>query len=57
LENNETFQLKQKIKTEFLATKYRTRVADFITHMAMKPLVKIDDYNEKWHRKNAEKKE
>jgi len=47
--------LKAKVRTEILSTKYRSRVAEFVQEMAKQPLIKLDDYNEKWHRKYSVK--
>lgn len=54
-ETDENAILKKKLKTEIMSTKYRSRVANFVTEMAAKPLVKLDDYNENWHRKYSKK--
>jgi hypothetical protein len=53
-ERDENCILKAKVRTEILSTKYRSRVAEFVQEMAKQPLIKLDDYNEKWHQHKAD---
>ena len=44
--------LKKSLKNELLSTRYRQRVAKFVTSMAKNPIHTTDKYNETWERKN-----
>jgi len=43
--------IKKKERTNALSTKYRNRVAEFVTQMAKEPKMAEDAYNITWHSK------
>lgn len=43
--------IKKKERTNALSTKYRNRVAEFVTQMAKEPKMADDAYNITWHAK------